>query len=196
MNKTKTLWPAGTQLAPVPAVLIGCGDGNAVPFNLLTAAWVGVVCSEPPMLAVSIRPERYSHPIITRAGEFTVNVPAAAIAEKVDFCGVKSGRDTDKIKACGFTAERGSKVAAPVIAECPITLECRVQQRLKLGSHDLFLGEVVAVQVDSALIDATGKFDIDRADLLAYAHGHYYHLGACIGHFGYSVRKKPGSPVR
>ena len=192
----KIIWPGSTQLAPVPAVLVGCGNDRNLPFNVLTIAWTGIVCSEPPLVAVSIRPERYSFDLVSATNEFTVNVPSDDMAEKVDFCGVKSGREIDKIAACGFTAVSGSRVAAPVIAECPISLECRVVKRLALGSHELFIGEIVAVQVERELVNADGRFDIDRAKVLGYAHGHYYRLGECIGHFGFSVRKKAGSPIR
>ena len=196
MAKEKTVWPGSTQLAPVPVVLVGCGNGNDVPFNLITVAWAGTLCSDPPMIGVSIRPERYSCGLITEAGEFTVNLPSQKIAKEVDLCGVVSGRDCDKISRCGFNAYSGNSVAAPVIEECPITLECKLEQTVPLGSHILFIGRITAIQLDSSLIDAKGRMDIEKADLLAYAHGHYYSLGRCLGHFGYSVRKKKGPVVR
>lgn len=196
MAHEKTIWPGSTQLAPVPAVLVGCGDGKTFKYNLITVAWAGTVCSDPAMLAISVRPERFSFAPISQLKEFTVNLPPAHLAAELDRCGVVSGRDCDKFEVCHLTAVRGEKVAAPIVAECPVALECRVKNELFLGSHTLFLAEIVAVQVESALIDAKGKFDIDQADLVAYAHGHYYRLGDCIGHFGYSVRRKPGSIVR
>ena len=129
-------------------------------------------------------------------GEFTVNVPSAKLAPAVDFCGVVSGRDEDKFAVRHLTPLKGSKISAPLVGECPIGLECRVTKKMALGSHTLFLAEILAVQVDSDLVDEKGRLDIDRAGLLAYAHGHYYEVGKCIGHFGFSVRKKPGPIVR
>ena len=194
--KEKTIWPGSTQLAPVPVVLVGCGDGKDIPFNLITVAWAGTVCSDPAMIGISIRPERYSCDIIKNSGEFTVNLPSQKIARQVDFCGVVSGRDCDKIAKCGFTAFSGKTVSAPVVEECPITLECKLEQTVPLGSHILFIGKITSIQLDSDLIDSKGRMDIEKADLLAYAHGHYYSLGKCLGHFGYSIRKKKGSVVR
>ena len=194
--KEKTIWPGSTQLAPVPVVLVGCGDGKDIPFNLITVAWAGTVCSDPAMIGISIRPERYSCDIIKNSGEFTVNLPSQKIARQVDFCGVVSGRDCDKIAKCGFTAFSGKTVSAPVVDECPITLECKLEQTIPLGSHILFIGKITSIQLDSDLIDSKGRMDIEKADLLAYAHGHYYSLGKCLGHFGYSIRKKKGPIVR
>ena len=194
--KEKTVWPGSTQLAPVPVVLVGCGNGETLKNNLITVAWAGTVCSDPAMLSVAIRPERFSYDLIRKSGEFTVNLPGSDLASAVDKCGVISGRDQDKFALCGLSAKPGTKVAAPIVEECPVNLECKVFQEITLGSHVLFIGKILAVQVDSNLIDASGRFDIDKAHLLAYAHGHYYNLGQCIGHFGYSVRKKPGPIVR
>ncbi len=185
----KTIWPGSTQLAPVPVVLVGCGDGTSFKYNLITVAWTGIVCSEPPLVAVAVRPERYSYGLLISTGEFTVNMPSCRLAAAVDFCGVRSGRDLDKFKACQLTPRRGSRVAAPLVDECPLSLECRVEQKLELGAHALFIGRIEAVQVESALIGADGAFDLDRADLLAYGHGNYYRLGERLGRFGFSVRK-------
>lgn len=187
----KILWHGSTQLAPVPPVLVGCGDGVRFRWNLITVAWTGIICSTPPMLSISIRPERYSHAVLCECGEFTVNLPTQRLARIVDWCGVVSGRDLDKFAHAGLTALRGSKVNAPLVAEAPLSLECRVMKRLELGSHTLFLAEIVAVQAEASLLDADGKFHLEKAGLLAYAHGHYYALGREIGHFGFSVRKKP-----
>jgi flavin reductase (DIM6/NTAB) family NADH-FMN oxidoreductase RutF len=189
-NNLKTIWPGGTQLAPVPVVLVGCGDGSNFKYNCLTVAWAGTLSSNPPMVGIGIRPERYSRGLIESTGVFTVNMPTVAMAEKVDYCGVASGRDVDKFEKCGFTAIPGSKVAAPVIAECPISLECQVKHTLSLGSHILYVGEVAAVQVSSEFIDGKNHFDITKADLLAYAHGNYLSLGEIVGTFGFSVKKK------
>lgn len=183
-------------MAPVPAVLVGCGNGAELKYNLLTVAWVGTVCSDPPMLAIALRPERFSYDLVSETGEFTVNLPGHELAAAVDKCGVISGRDCDKFQVCNLTPHPGTQVASPLVVECPVNLECRVERTIPLGSHTLFIGRILAVQVDSALISPSGKFDIDRAGLLAYAHGHYYELGRCIGHFGFSVRKKPGPRVR
>ena len=194
--KEKTVWPGSTQLAPVPVVLVGSGNGTDIPYNLITVAWAGIVCSDPAMIGISIRPERHSYNIIKETREFTVNLPSRALAKSVDYCGVVSGRDCDKISKCGFHAAAGNSVSAPVISECPITLECQLQETTHLGSHTLFLGRICSIDLDTDLIDAKGRLDIEKADLLAYAHGHYYGLGECIGHFGYSVRKKPGPVIR
>lgn len=177
-------------MAPVPVVLVGCGDGKNFKYNCITVAWAGTLSSNPPMVGIGIRPERYSRGLIESNGEFTVNMPNAAMAEKVDYCGVVSGRDVDKFAKCSFTPVAGSKVAAPIIAECPLSLECKVKHSLNLGSHILYIGEIVAVQVSSEFIDDKNHFDVTRADLLAYAHGNYISLGKTIGAFGYSVKKK------
>ena len=189
-NNLKTIWPGGTQLAPVPVVLVGCGDGSNFKYNCLTVAWAGTLSSNPPMVGIGIRPERYSRGLIESTGVFTVNIPDCALAEKVDYCGVVSGREVDKFATCGLTALPGSKVSAPIVAECPLSLECQLNHTLKLGSHIMYIGEIVAVQASSALIDSNGKFDIEKADLLAYAHGNYMALGKSVGTFGFSVKKK------
>lgn len=186
----KTIWPGSTQLAPSPVVLVGTGDGRRFPWNLLTVAWAGTVCSDPPMVGIGVRKSRFSYRALKELRCFTVNLPTAEMAEAVDFCGVASGADTDKFAARQLTAAKANKIVAPLVAECPLSLECTVRQVVELGSHDLFLGEVIAVQVTSNLIDAQGHLDLQKANLLAYAHGHYYSLGQELGHFGFSVRKK------
>ena len=158
--------------------------------NLITVAWAGIVCSNPPMVSVSIRPERYSRGLIESTGEFTVNIPTVDMAEAVDYCGMVSGRDVDKFKAVNFTAKKGSKVAAPIVNECPLALECKVVHSLKLGSHIMYVGEIVAVQAEKSLIDEKGKFNLTEANILGYAHGGYYGLTECVGTFGFSVKKK------
>ena len=186
----KVLWRGGTQLAPVPAVLVGCGDRRRWRYNLLTVAWCGTVASDPPQLSISVRKERYSFAPISEMGEFTVNLPDKSMVAALDNCGVISGRDADKFALHQLTALPGSRVAAPIGAEAPLSLECKVVRTIDLGSHTMFIGEIVAVQVASGLIDANGKFDVERAGLVAYAHGHYFELGKCLGGFGFSVRKK------
>ncbi len=192
----KVIWQGSTQLAPVPAVMVGTG-GNGFKNNLITVAWVGIVCSSPAMLSISVRPERYSYEILTATREFTVNVPLASQAKIVDWCGVVSGRDHDKFAEQNLTAVAGSQIAASLVAECPLNLECKVKEIIKLGSHDMFLAEILAVQVSEDFIAESGRLDLEHAGgVLGYAHGHYFNLGECIGHFGFSVRKKSGSIIR
>jgi flavin reductase (DIM6/NTAB) family NADH-FMN oxidoreductase RutF len=178
------------MLAPVPVVLVSCGGTRGWKPNLITIAWIGSVCSDPPMLSISVRPDRYSHGIIKAAGEFVVNVPTLDLAKATDWCGVVSGRDADKFAGAGLTAAPALKVGCPILAECALNIECRVRRSLPLGSHTLFLAEVVAVQVNASLVDSRGRLDLRKAGLIAFAHGHYFALGRHIGHFGFSVRKR------
>ena len=189
VKMAKLQWKPGTLLAPAPPALVSCGTMEA--HNVLTAAWTGIVCSGPPMTYVSIRPERYSHHMILERGEFVINLPTQAIVRATDLCGVKSGRDGDKFALAGLTAEPSALVAAPGIGECPVSLECRVREVLHLGSHDMFLSDIVAVDVDPGYVDEKGALHLEKAGLLAYAHGGYYGLGRQLGTFGFSVRKKP-----
>ena len=185
----KTSWKPGNMLSPVPVVLVSCGGTKGWKPNLITIAWTGSVCSDPPMLSIAVRPERYSHAVIKTTGEFVVNVPSADQAKATDWCGVVSGRDVDKFAGAGLTPAAGRKVACPLVLECPLNIECRVRKSLELGSHTLFLAEVVAVQVSSQLVDARGRLNLQKASLIAFAHGHYFALGRHLGHFGFSVRK-------
>jgi flavin reductase (DIM6/NTAB) family NADH-FMN oxidoreductase RutF len=185
----KKSWKPGNMLSPVPVVLVSCGGVRQWKPNLITIAWIGSVCSDPPMLSISVRPERYSHDIIKTTGEFVVNVPSADQAKTTDWCGVVSGRDTDKFSAAGLTPAPAVKVGCPIVAECPLNIECRVKKNLPLGSHTLFLAQVVAVQVSAGLVDHRGRLNLQPAGLIAFAHGHYYALGRHLGHFGFSVRK-------
>jgi flavin reductase (DIM6/NTAB) family NADH-FMN oxidoreductase RutF len=193
MEKSKPIekqsWKPGNVLSPVPVVLVSCGGTGVWRPNLITIAWVGSVCSDPPMLSISVRPERYSHEIIQVTQEFVVNVPSLHQAKAVDWCGVVSGRDVDKFAAKGLTPAAAMKVNCPVVLECPLNIECRVQKSIILGSHTLFLAEVIAVQVSSSLIDTKGRLSLEKGGLLAFAHGQYFALGRCLGHFGFSVRK-------
>lgn len=183
----KSLKP-GTMVYPIPAVMVSCG-ATVEEYNIMTAAWTGTICSEPPMCYVSIRPERHSYDIIKRTGEFVINLTTVALAEATDWCGVRSGRDFDKFAHCGLTAERSAVVAAPSIGEAPVSVECRVRQIVPLGSHDMFIADVVNVAVDESLIDAqSGKLDLQRAGLLCYSHGEYFAVGDLVGTFGYSVK--------
>lgn len=190
----KLQWKPGTLLAPAPPALVSCGTMEE--HNVLTAAWTGIVNSEPPMTYVSIRPQRHSHGIIKAKGEFVINLPTEAIVRATDLCGVKSGRDVDKFELAGLTAEPSNLVAAPGIAECPISLECKVREVFSLGSHDMFLADIVAVDVDPKYVDEKGALHMEKANLLAYAHGSYYGLGKALGTFGFSVRKKPVKKAR
>jgi len=186
----KQSWKPGNVLSPLPAVLVSCGGGPAWKPNIITIAWVGSVCSDPPMLSISVRPERYSFDIIQGTGEFVVNVPSKCQARAVDWCGMVSGRNLDKWEGAGLTQAPALKVGCPIIQECPIHIECRVRNILNLGSHVMFVAEVAAVQITSALIDAKGRFRLEKAGLMAYGLGQYFEIGAVIGRFGFSVQKR------
>jgi len=193
-NMKKLLWKPGTMLYPVPAVLVSCGETGGVR-NIITIAWTGVVCTEPAMCSISIRPQRFSYGLIRNSGEFVINLTTAAMARAVDWCGVKSGRDLDKFKEMKLTALPAQHVRAPLIAESPVNLECRVREVRQLGSHHLFIAEILAVHADPAYFDArTGFFDLAAAGPLCYCHGHYYRLGKHIGKFGFAVEKKKKKP--
>ena len=184
----KQFWKGSVLLAPVPAALVTCGTAGKT--NVLTIGWTGIVCTRPPMTYISVRPERYSHDIIKDSGEFVINLTTSAMVKTTDFCGVKSGKDTDKIKACGLHTVPAQKISVPVIEECPVSLECRVTEAKPLGSHTMFLAEIVGIDVDERYIDSKGKLNLQQAGLAAYAHGEYFALGRKLGDFGFSVRKK------
>lgn len=185
----KEAWKPGTMLCPVPAVMVTCADAAGRP-DIVTVAWAGTVCSEPPLVTISLRKERYSYGIIAQSREFVINVPSARQIRATDYCGVVSGRDVDKFEKTGLTAVPAAAVQAPLILECPIHLECRVLDTRELGSHTMFLAEVVAVQVTKRLITPSGRLAIERAGLAAFAHGGYYVLGKKLGGFGYSVQRR------
>ncbi len=185
----KQIWKPGNMLYPVPAVMVTTADKNGHD-NIITIAWAGTVCSDPVMVSISVRKQRYSHPMILESGEFVINLVTEELTRACDLCGVKSGREGDKFALAGLTREKASLVHAPLIAESPLSLECRVVQVMELGSHDLFIAEVVAVDADARYMDEKGKFHLNDARLIAYSHGGYYGLGEKIGTFGYSVRKK------
>ncbi len=185
---SKVNWKGGTMLYPVPACLVSVGSMKES--NLITVAWCGIISSEPPRLYISVRRERFSHHILTQTREFCVNLTTAAMVRGVDLCGVKSGRDVDKFKIAKFTKEKAEKVSCPRVAESPITLECRVFDIIPLGSHDMFMADIVSVAVDESLIDEKGALSLAKSNLVAYSHGSYMKLGAKAGSFGYSVRKK------
>ena len=185
----KRQFKPGNLLYPVPAVLVSAADkdGNS---NLITVAWAGTICSDPPMLSISVRPELYSYHMIRETGEFVVNLTTEELVRAVDFCGVKSGRDTDKWKETGLTPEKASVVNVPLVRQSPVNLECRVLRVDELGSHHMFIAQVVAVDVDEKYMDEKDQFHLSAAKPLAYSHGRYYGLGECLGFFGYSVQKK------
>jgi flavin reductase (DIM6/NTAB) family NADH-FMN oxidoreductase RutF len=189
-NCKKLLWKPGTMIYPVPAVLVSCGKYGGVQ-NVLTIAWTGIVCTEPAMCSISIRPGRFSFELIRKSGEFAVNLTTAAMARIVDWCGVKSGREFDKFAEMKLSAMPAKFIAAPLIAESPVNLECRVREVRELGSHHLFIAEILAVHADPGYFNArTGFFDLAASEPLCYCHGHYYGMGRHIGKFGFSVQKK------
>lgn len=185
----KQLWKAGNMLYPLPVVMVSVTDGQGHD-NIITVAWTGTICSDPPMLSVSVRPERHSYGMLVETGEFVVNLTTEALAYATDFCGVRSGRDVDKFAHLGLTKEKASQVKASLIGESPVNIECRVTERKELGSHDIFLAEVLCVHADEAYMDDAGRFDLAKAQPIVYNHGRYYGLGRELGKFGYSVKKK------
>lgn len=186
----KQVWRGGNMLYPLPAVMVSCADVSGAS-DIVTVAWTGTICTNPPMLYVSIRPERASYQLIRESGEFVVNLTTRRLQRACDWCGVRSGRDYDKWAECGLTPAPAAKLElAPVIAESPVNIECKVTEVKELGSHHMFLASVEAVQVDESLVDARGLLDLARAGLTAYSHGEYFELGQRLGTFGYSVRKK------
>lgn len=182
-------WKPGNMLYPLPAVLVTVGEQQGKP-NILTVAWAGTVCSDPPMVSISVRPERYSHDMIERTGEFVINLTNKDLVFATDYCGVKSGRDTDKFQDMHLTPIPAKEVSAPLLKESPVNIECRVTETLRLGSHDMYVAQVVAVHVEDTYLDENGRFSLEAADPIAYSHGTYYTLGEKLGSFGYSVRKK------
>ena len=193
---TKQTWRGGNMLYPLPAVMVSCANA-AGEKDIVTVAWAGTVCTNPPMLSISLRPERHSYHIVRESGEFVVNLVTARLQRACDWCGVRSGRDYDKWAERRLTAAPSAKLElAPVIEESPVNIECRVRDVLELGSHHMFLADVLAVQVEEGLLDARGKLDLARADLTAYSHGEYFELGRRLGSFGYSVRKRKPGPRR
>ena len=183
-------WKPGTMIYPLPAAMISCGS-SPEEYNIMTVSWIGTICTNPPMCYISIRPERHSYEIIKQTGEYVINLTNEALAKATDWCGVRSGRNYNKFEEMKLTPLKAEKINAPIIVESPLCIECKVKQIIPLGSHDMFISEVVNVQADTKFIDAkTGKFDLQKAKLIAYSHGNYYKLGEEIGKFGWSVRKK------
>ena len=187
----KKTWKPSVMLVPNPVVMLSCGGGKEkIRPNIVTVAWAGIVNTEPPMLSVSIRPERLSHEIIMKTREFVVNIPSSSLAKVVDWCGMKSGRDVDKFAEMRLTSLPGEQVSCPIIADCPINIECKVAKVIALGSHDMFIAKIVAVEIAEDLLDKKGKLRLEDADILCYAHSEYHELGKKLGMFGFSVRKR------
>ena len=180
----KIEWNAGTLLAPVPVVLVSCGSMEQP--NVLTVAWTGILSSDPPKTYVSVRPSRFSYALIKESGEFVINLPSSYLIRIVDFCGVKSGRDIQKFEVCNLTVSPSAKVSAPSVAECPVSLECRVTDILPLGSHDMFIADVLAVHAAPALVNEDGRICFDRSGLVGYANSQYFEQGKLLGNFGCS----------
>ncbi len=185
-NKRKSLSP-GTLLAPVPPAMVTVGDFDNA--NIITIAWTGILASIPPKTYISVRPSRHSYGILKERGEFVINLPSASLAKQTDFVGIYTGAKMDKFERCGLTKQRSEKVAPPTIAECPIAIECRVCEVLPMGSHDVFIADIVSVSCHESIMDEDGKMCFERADLLAYSHGEYYSLGEKVGRFGFSTDK-------
>ena len=185
----KQLWKPGNMLYPLPVVMVSVADAQGKP-NIITVAWAGTICSDPPMLSISVRPERYSYNILKETGEFVVNLTTEELTFATDYCGVKSGRDVDKFKEMNLTALPADQVKAPLIGESPVNIECKVKQIIPLGSHDMFVAEVVAVHADCKYMDEKGKFHFENAKPIVYSHGDYLKTGEKLGSFGYSVKKK------
>ena len=185
----KQIWKPGNMLYPLPAVMVSCQREGERP-NIITVAWAATVCTNPAMLSISVRPERYSYGIIKETKEFVVNLVTKELVWATDYCGVRSGRDVDKFKEMKLTQAPSQVVKAPGIAESPVNIECRVVECKELGSHHMFLAEVVSVSADEAYMDETGKFQLNQSGLVTYSHGEYFALGEKVGSFGYSVKKK------
>lgn len=184
----KITWKPGTMVYPVPAVMVSCGN-HPDKYNIITIAWTGTLCTDPALAYISIRKSRHSYKLIEEAGAFVINLTTKDLAFATDYCGVKSGRDEDKFKRMNLTPIPAPNVSAPMIKESPISIECRLREIVPLGLHDMFIGEVVAIHADPAYMDAQGKFNLDKAQPIAYSHGAYYTLGERLGTFGFSVKK-------
>lgn len=186
MSKIK--WPGSVLLAPVPPVLVTCGQAETS--NVLTVGWTGILNTKPPMTYISLRPTRLSYEIISETREFTINLSTVDLVKAVDFCGVRSGREVNKLEQMALEINPGDLIKSPMLAASPLSMECRVKEIIPLGTHDMFMSEILAVHVSEELLDANGKLHLDKAGLLAYVHGEYFGLGKKYGTFGYTVRKK------
>lgn len=185
----KQTWKPGNMLYPLPAVMVSVTDGMGTD-NIITVAWAGTVCTNPPMVSISVRPSRFSYEMIRKTGEFVINLTTEKLAFATDYCGVRSGRDVDKFKEMNLTKEKADFVKAPMIGECPVSIECRVKEVKELGSHHMFLADVLAVHAEEKFMDKNKKFRLNDSRLLVYSHGEYMATGKTIGTFGYSVKKQ------
>ncbi len=185
----KINWKPGNMIYPLPAVMVSCGT-EPKKYNIITIAWTGTICTNPPMTYISIRPNRHSYDVIKESGEFVINLTTESLVKATDYCGVKSGRDINKFEVMDLTPVQGVAIKTPLIEESPVNIECKVTEIVKLGSHDMFMAEVVAVNVDEDYMDEHGKFHLDQAAPICYSHGSYFGLGEKLGTFGYSVAKK------
>ncbi len=192
----KLKWKGGALVAPVPPAMISCGneaDGSA---NIITIAWTGIINTIPPKTYISVRPSRHSYAIIKESREFAINLTTSSLVRSADYCGIYTGAKVDKFEKCGLHKEKASEISCPLIAESPLSLECRVSEIIPLGTHDMFIADIVAVNVDETLIDKEGKLRLDKAGLAAFAHGEYFALGEKLGTFGFSVKKKKKKHTR
>lgn len=185
---TKEHWKGSVITSPLPPTMVTCGTVEEP--NVFTVAWTGILNTQPPVTYISVRPERYSYELIKQSGEFVINLPTQQLIRAVDYCGVKSGRNTDKFKEMNLTAEPAEKISAPILAQSPVNIECKVRDIVELGTHHMFIADIVSLSVAKELLDNAGKLHLDKANLIAYAHGEYFALGKKLGTFGYSVRKK------
>ena len=185
----KQVWKPGNMLYPLPVVMVSVRDRDGQD-NIITVAWAGTVCTNPPMVSISVRPERHSYRMIKESGEFVINLVTEQLVKAADYCGVRSGRDVDKFKEMRLEKAEAEKIHAPMILNSPVNIECKVKEVIPLGSHHMFLAEVTGVQVDEAYMNENGKFELNQLGLVAYSHGEYFKLGKKLGKFGYSVRKK------
>lgn len=190
MKEKKQIWKPGNMLYPLPAVMVSVADKKGET-NIITVAWTGTICTNPAMVYISVRPERYSYHMLKETGEFVLNLTTKKLARAADYCGVRSGRDVDKWKEMNLSKGKAETLEfAPVILESPVNIECRVTEVKELGSHHMFLAEVQSVQVSETFMDENGKFDLNKTELIAYSHGEYLETGKVLGTFGYSVKKK------
>lgn len=185
---SKLQWKGGALTAPIPPCMVTCGSGDTA--NVLTIAWTGIINTVPPKTYISVRPSRHSYGLIRESGEFAVNLTPVSLIRAADYCGIHTGKKVNKLERCGLATEPASAIGCPILSASPLTLECRVTDVIPLGSHDMFLADIVAVDVEESLVDAQGKLHLERAGLAAFAHGEYFELGQKIGEFGFSVRKK------
>lgn len=185
---TKEHWKGSVITSPLPPTMVTCGTVEEP--NVFTVAWTGILNTQPPVTYISVRPERYSYELIKQSGEFVINLPTQQLIRAVDYCGVKSGRNTDKFKEMNLSAEPAEEISAPILAQSPVNIECKVRDIVELGTHHMFIADIVSLNVAKELLDNAGKLHLDKANLIAYAHGEYFALGKKLGTFGYSVRKK------